>query len=92
VYSVWNVDAPLRETEYTRDAYATVLGDFHALVDKASLNFFILSVEGGARINCAVAGEAEITVGFGKQRSIEFQSISGLDAATPPAISIRKGQ
>jgi hypothetical protein len=53
----------VHKTEYTRDAYATVLGDIRALVDKASPSFFILSVESGARINWAVAGEAAITVG-----------------------------
>jgi hypothetical protein len=44
VYSVRNVAAPVHKTEYTRDAYATVLGDVLALVDKASPNFFIFEI------------------------------------------------
>ena len=52
----------MHNTEYTRDANATVLGDVRALVDKASPNFFIFSVQSAARINWAVAGEVTIAV------------------------------
>jgi hypothetical protein len=45
MYSVWKVDASAHKTEYTRDAYATVLGNVRALADKASPNFFIFSAE-----------------------------------------------
>ena len=63
MYSVLHVDDSVPATEYTRDAYATVLGNVRALVDKASPSFFIVSVESGGRINWSVAGEATIAVG-----------------------------